>query len=157
MVAHRLSRVRPVRPASLIEILHPSHVLVNLKPLRSTRMPRFADFRGIKYFSIMDIKLPPDLPAWVIVALLLVNLFKNQIGSFASGYFGFWTERATDRDEFDQELAEVTLNARLQNDSAEQLQRSWMNEQLSEIIRANQDEQWRLIERLVTIIENKSS
>lgn len=77
-------------------------------------------------------------PTWIIAILLVINLFKEQIAAFIptaiSDHFRFRAERTADQEEHAQLLEEVLLNGKLQTEAAEQLRKSWREEQWVELL-----------------------
>lgn len=85
-------------------------------------------------------------PTWLLVLLVAANLFKDQIGSLISSFiptaiqdhFSNRAQRQADHEEHLQLLEEAILNGELQTNAAEQLRKSWREEQWAELLqRAN--------------------
>ena len=77
-------------------------------------------------------QLPENWPLWAGLLVTIILQFRGEI----AGLLRARTERSADREEHEQEIEEVHLNARLQNDAADQLRKSWKDEQHIEIIRS---------------------
>lgn len=77
-------------------------------------------------------------PVWLVFALLVANLFKEQIGSFVPmavrDFFRHRAARQIDREEFDQEIQEALVNSRLQSQATDELRKSWREEQWVELL-----------------------
>lgn len=77
-------------------------------------------------------------PTWLLFVLIVINLFKQQIATFIPttirDIFQFRAGRQADREEFKQEMEQVQLNSRLQTEAADQLRKSWREEQWAEIL-----------------------
>ncbi len=73
-------------------------------------------------------------PMWLLAVLIVVNLFKEQIGTvIPSAVRDFFKSRG-DRQEHSLQIEETLLNSRLQADATEQLRKSWREEQFAEMI-----------------------
>lgn len=77
-------------------------------------------------------------PSWLLFLLIVINIFKAQIAAAipdtVKNWFQFRVNRQADREEFQQEMAEVQLNSRLQSEAADQLRKSWREEQWVELL-----------------------
>lgn len=78
--------------------------------------------------------IPENWPLWAGILATLLLQFRGEI----AGLLQSRTARSADRDEHDQEIEEIQLNARLQTDAAEQLRKSWRDEQYLEIVQDQQ-------------------
>lgn len=91
----------------------------------------------------MPLDLIKEWPIWLVAALLLVNLFKDQIGAFVPTavreHFSSQARRQADEREHAQEIEEVKLNAALQTNASDDLRKSWREENLMDLLAAKDD------------------
>jgi hypothetical protein len=85
--------------------------------------------------------LPDSLPSWVIVSLLLLNLFRQPLSSLIGAvptavqdHFKHRAVRAADSDEFEQSLAENTLGAELQQQAYREMRDHLIDQELVELV-----------------------
>lgn len=73
------------------------------------------------------LNLPPDLPVWVLTAIILLNMFKGPVGDFigkrfpamADKHFASRAKDAADKREFDQSKEMTMLKAQLAESEAQ--------------------------------------
>lgn len=73
-------------------------------------------------------------PVWLLAILIVVNLFKEQIGTVIPSAVRDIFKSRVDRQEHSQQIEETLLNSRLQADATEQLRKSWREEQFAEML-----------------------
>lgn len=99
-------------------------------------------------------------PVWLVAVLLFVNLFREPLAALIAqaipDHFRHYAGRRADREEHDQELEEVQLNARLQTAAAEQLRKSWREENLMSIVQEKDAFERGLFDKLSTSLDRLS-
>jgi hypothetical protein len=73
-------------------------------------------------------------PAWLLAVLIVINIFKQQLGALFPDWLRHRLGRQADREEFQQAMHEVLVNSRLQNEATDQLRKSWREEQWAELL-----------------------
>lgn len=99
-------------------------------------------------------------PVWAILILVATNTFREQISAFipeaVHNFFRSRADRKKDREEHAQQIEEALLNSRLQHQAADQLRKSWREEQWAELLQQMQAWTHETLERQLVAILNSS-
>lgn len=86
--------------------------------------------------------LPNDWPVWLVVTLLLINIFREPLSALVKDavpqavqeHFRHRASREADREEFEQNLTENTLGADLQSNAYREMRQQLIDQELVELV-----------------------
>lgn len=105
--------------------------------------------------EILDLLKSMGAPTWIVISLLVINIFKVQLSAIIKTLWAYIQKVTTQEVEHNNEMEEVRVNAGLQKEAAEQLRLSYIEENLMDMLKKQSDFDRELFHNITRVLEDQ--